>query len=323
MKIIIIMPRQKSTPFACPRCGYEVQIYHAMKKHLHERKRPCQATKSSIILTDEIKEIILRDSVYREKQEPVVAQTNTVQTTYNNNNIHIHINNNFNNFISKVPLNTMLSAVTDCTGTCQEYVDDMLERTMGWLGDIDTDRLNHNPTPALKITDYPKWFDHITKYSEGTLPCIFTDQQATCVIESNDEEKKEKKHAFVTEYEFIVLVLKKAQEMYFNAYELHLKERATFDHPDNVIVARAYNLLVAYYKVLQTFGLYTTLAPAHQQAWREAENASAESKEELRNKFISIVKENSDRNREYIMSLIKNIVMTVKLPLTHTSVPGM
>jgi hypothetical protein len=55
---------KKIVPFTCPRCGLTTFQKGDMRKHLN-RKTPCQCVhESQLQLTDEIKEIILRDRVY-------------------------------------------------------------------------------------------------------------------------------------------------------------------------------------------------------------------------------------------------------------------
>lgn len=58
------MPKiEKSIDYECCRCGYHTHRLPLMRGHLY-KKRPCPAAKSSIVLTDDIKEKILADRVY-------------------------------------------------------------------------------------------------------------------------------------------------------------------------------------------------------------------------------------------------------------------
>ena len=71
--------------------------------------------------------------------------------------------------------------------------------------------------------------------------------------------------------------------------------------------------------MLQTFGLYTTLytQPPYSVAWLKAESNRVESKKQLLDSFMAIVRSNSDRNRDYIMSRIKTLVMPGVTLLPH------
>jgi len=60
------MPKTKD-PYLCPRCGYETKRKPAMRRHLYDLKNPCPGQKNKIILTEEIKQEILRDRVYEIK----------------------------------------------------------------------------------------------------------------------------------------------------------------------------------------------------------------------------------------------------------------
>ena len=139
----------------------------------------------------------------------------------------------------------MISALQKGSGTRLETVDEMVKRSLndiGWLGKIDTDTEHRNPTPVVKITDYPRWIDNMTRVSmipNNKMPCVFTNESNTGIFDSDQQ-----KHNNITKYDIVVLVLKKAQGQFFDAYEFHLKERATCDSRDNPVVMRAFNLLV-------------------------------------------------------------------------------
>lgn len=317
--------KEKQIPYECPRCGYETPLLYAMRKHLC-KKRPCPAHKSTLELTDEIRQKVLNDHYYLEpcKHEKKDKDPKTV-TDSQSNNIYIQQNNqyyinNFNNFMEAIPMDTKIPAFIKCTNMNIESIDQMVHRSLkeiGWLDNIDKDKEYRNPTPVVKINDYPKWIDQMTKMCDETnsknkkkllLPGVFSNDETIGFYDGL-------KYSSLDEKDIMVLILKRAQEHFFNSYESHLKERATFDSESNPVVMRAKNLLKDYYKVLQAFGLYTTLEPPDEEAWKRAQNDSEDSKKQLINDFISIIKGNSDRNTEYIMGQIKKYVMPGDFPL--------
>lgn len=319
------MPRtKKSVPYECPRCGYQTSQLPSMVRHLQERKKPCPATKSNITLTNEIKEALYIDRVYidREKEKETKAANSIVNNNHTTNNLIINISNNFKNFMGDVPIAYLLPALLKHSGLNLETVDDMVKRSIkdtGWLGKLDTDKDFRNPTPVLKIQDYQSLLDNMTRASDNnTIPCLFTDNESNTGAFDPDKQK----HNAKTETDIVRQVFTAAQDQFFNDYENHLKERATCDAPDNPIVYRAFNILVEYYRVLQAFGLYTPLCHPLQSAWAKAENASAESRQQLRDKFVGIVKENSDSNRDYILSRIKSLIMPDDMQWISTSGEG-
>lgn len=64
--------------YGCPRCGYETDIKQSMNLHLYKKKKPCPATVNNIELTDEIKEYILNNRVYKipepEIKIPIISE---------------------------------------------------------------------------------------------------------------------------------------------------------------------------------------------------------------------------------------------------------
>lgn len=53
------------TPYTCCRCGYTTKLKANMRKHLYRRHDNCPATKNNIILTEELKNHILENRVYK------------------------------------------------------------------------------------------------------------------------------------------------------------------------------------------------------------------------------------------------------------------
>ena len=58
------MPRTKSEPYECYRCGYNTERRSYMKTHLYDRIGVCFAKKNRIDLTDEIKNDIMENRIY-------------------------------------------------------------------------------------------------------------------------------------------------------------------------------------------------------------------------------------------------------------------
>lgn len=309
------MPKiQKNLPYECPRCGYKTDQLGCIRRHLFDRKKGCPSTKSDIVLTDEIKEYVLNNRVYRSKkdvkEESFKSPNNpsTIIQTNNINQVFININNNFNKFISNVSLDAMLPALLKCTNIDKQLsTDEMIEKSLhDWKNKKPDLKAKYRmPTPEITLPDYSKWLDKMTNVNNNEIPCLFTNNNSTGLYDPDQQI-----HFPIAPFDIVMLVLKKAQELFFNGYELHCKERATCDSYHNPAVTKAFDLLVDYYKILQAFGLYTTIEPPYQEAWKVAEETTTEeSKKQLQEKFITIVKNNSNRNRDYVMAKIKALVM--------------
>lgn len=73
--------------YQCPRCGYNTNQKSDIKKHLYNLKKICSATQQEVELTEEVKQKILRDRVFRPLQSPSqIIQNNTLNQTINNYN---------------------------------------------------------------------------------------------------------------------------------------------------------------------------------------------------------------------------------------------
>lgn len=81
----------KSPNYTCVRCGMNSKYKKDVHNHLYNRKKICPALENDIELTDEVKEYILLNRIYRVKVEPNITFNTQI---INNNNI---MNNTINN----------------------------------------------------------------------------------------------------------------------------------------------------------------------------------------------------------------------------------
>lgn len=81
----------KADCYECPRCGYTNQWKRNMSRHFYELKNPCSDRKG-LVLTDEIKEIVLKNHHYNINTVSAVTTIGPSQITYNNNNNTTFVN---------------------------------------------------------------------------------------------------------------------------------------------------------------------------------------------------------------------------------------
>ena len=74
------MPRRTQIPYACPCCGYSTPKKSHMHRHLYEVNKPCPQTFADVELTDEVKQRILINRVYKPIQQHTVITTNVTKT---------------------------------------------------------------------------------------------------------------------------------------------------------------------------------------------------------------------------------------------------
>lgn len=86
------MTRNKQHPYVCIRCGFATQRKDSMRRHLYTLKNPCPGQEVNIEITDDIKECIIVNRVYKPPQD--LNQSSITVT-------HIH---QLNNVISESDL---------------------------------------------------------------------------------------------------------------------------------------------------------------------------------------------------------------------------
>ena len=55
--------------YECPRCGYSSKHKSSMRNHFYKKNKSCPATQNTMDLTDEIKEYILDNKIYKPKND--------------------------------------------------------------------------------------------------------------------------------------------------------------------------------------------------------------------------------------------------------------
>jgi hypothetical protein len=67
-------------PYTCPRCGYDTHSKSGMRNHLYKKLKACPAIREQLQLTDEVKEYILDNRVYRPLEQYAKKNENTQKT---------------------------------------------------------------------------------------------------------------------------------------------------------------------------------------------------------------------------------------------------
>lgn len=63
-----------SPDYECPRCGYHTKYKTHIHKHFYNKHKQCPALKQDIVLTDEVKQYVLDNRIYRSPQVPIMPQ---------------------------------------------------------------------------------------------------------------------------------------------------------------------------------------------------------------------------------------------------------
>jgi hypothetical protein len=81
----------KIIPYTCPRCDYKSKDKYNIRNHLYKRKKKCPALENDIELTNEIKEYILENRVYKIPKE--IKQPTVIQNITYNNTMYNYVKN--------------------------------------------------------------------------------------------------------------------------------------------------------------------------------------------------------------------------------------
>lgn len=72
-------------PYCCPRCKYDTGHKTSIRNHFYKKTKPCPAVGNDIVLTDEIKEYVMANRIYRVKDDTkIINQTINNYNTMNN-----------------------------------------------------------------------------------------------------------------------------------------------------------------------------------------------------------------------------------------------
>ena len=234
-------------PYTCISCGYMVSLKADMRRHLYSRQTPCPKTLNEIELTNEIKDKILKDRIYRIPPPPPSAATTINQI--------VNYNNTINNLITGM----------DTFEKIDKYMAHSDIKLLEYGDSIDKNFTKH--VTGLKQKEHDDSlgaYDALILDKDNLLEVI---DQVSSLAKQNCENFNvvyDKKFNRLKLYdmgawnEFILMkgintLLLKIQDSYFNAYECYLIRKIEFsslNHHDKAIIK---SQLSEYYKFIGCF----------------------------------------------------------------------
>jgi hypothetical protein len=231
------------TPYICVCCGYEAYHKPAMRKHLYDKIKPCPKILNDIDLTDDIKDYILANHVYR-LPPPTLQPTITINQNINNNNT---INNLIANIDSVEKLSKFMNHQKIELLSCDDTITNKFSNTVQQLENgVDDENLILDKHNLLEVIDQ---VSSLVDESFENLNIIY-DQKFNKLKLYEDGEWNQ----------FILIsgirtLLMKTQEVYFNPYECYLIRKIEYSNigPFNKQVFR--EKLTDYYKFIASFDI--------------------------------------------------------------------
>lgn len=229
-----------SSTFICPRCNYECKRKSHIEYHFN-RKKSCKNL-NNVDLTDEIKEVVIRDRVYhppKQKSDPQII-------------------NNYNNQYNAVMniLNTSLTPMQMIEAYMQ-YNNINVLSLEDYLDEKYCEQTEKFKNPKflleLKMDDFMEVVDEISSSSKNQeeMNIVYDSKTEKINIKDDDEWKSSLVNKGMQK------IVEKLQESYLDYYETFLINKIETNTVNLQQQQRDKELIDEYYKFLLTFDLPT------------------------------------------------------------------
>jgi len=226
-------------PYHCPRCGYVASQKCNMKKHFYSRTKPCPMFDNDIELTDEIKEYVLVNHIYRvpkKKQTP-----NTVINQVINNFQQI------NNVVTQMDPIDKLNKIVEHKKIDLIEFDDYVETTYDTnIKQLESGKLKYY---SLNKADFLNIID--------TLTCVTDVENFNVLYEAIPNKIKIYSEGIWKSYLFeagIGDLIQRIKDCYLDKYELYMikKFKISDNHHTKCTIAES---IEEYYKFIACFDM--------------------------------------------------------------------
>lgn len=235
--------RKKRENYQCPRCGYSVDKKYCMRRHLFLSKNVCPALNENLEMTDDIKEYILANRIYKPPQTAETTKHNYINATINNYN-------NINNFIANMDVLEKLMKYTEHKNI--EIID--FEDKVDMYYHRQVKRLENGTTKAnvqLKLNDMYDIIDAMSDICDGEI------KNMNIIY---DEKLNKLRYFSCGEWKTYLLesgikeLLETIQKCYLDSYECYLIRKITTEG-SAYTKKTMLELLSDYYKFIACFDI--------------------------------------------------------------------
>jgi hypothetical protein len=203
------MPKNKDN-YECPCCGYDTHKKHNMINHLYNLKNPCPKSKNNIELTEEIKDHIIKNRVY--KIESSKPPTKTITQIFNN------YQTNYNMIASMDTLGKLTKYMNyrdlKIKGF-EETIDDKFTKKAQYL-----ENNKYKGTFSLDQSNFLEIIDEISKLGNNTLENfnVYYDPKLKKLHVHDNGEWTES----IIDIGIQKIILSILKDYYFDSYECYL-----------------------------------------------------------------------------------------------------
>jgi len=236
------MPRQKNIPYTCPSCGITFEKKTFMKRHFYERQKHCPRVALDITLTDEIKQYVLENRIWRPQKQ--TSSTPTIVNNVNNVNNVINNFNTMNNFLSTIEPIEKIKHYTNYKSIDTIPFEDKVDRIYSEQYDqLTSDKCPHFELGMDDIFDIIDEISQVNTDKIYELNVFYDEKGKKIVIYDGDWKYLRFKCAVKT----ILSIIKSS---YTNAYEAYLIRRLKNSNLSAFKKQKTHELLSEYYRFL-------------------------------------------------------------------------
>ncbi len=277
-------------PYTCIRCGYKTTHKACMRKHLYINKKICPGSENKIDLTDEIKDDILKNRIYKipkEDKTPTLIQ-------------NIQYNNTMNNYIKNLDTIEKLTKLMDYREKEIIMIEDSMEQNFS----VRVDKMKADSFKFGYNIDENRLFDiidEISRIRRGDL------QHMNIIY---DDKLKELNLFKSGCWETLILergvkeVIEILKDIFFDHYEKYLLRRIYVSEPNYVNKQKYKEDLERHYKFLGCFELYPFIKDKDDMDIL-GENDGDYGKYSIEEKWMNKYKEIVDNTKRYEINKIK------------------
>lgn len=300
--------------YKCPRCGYFTHRKSNMHSHLYKKLKPCAATQEVIELTDDIKEHILANKIFKipkaqTQQQVIYQQINNIQQINN------YINTKMDNFdkiaycLERVP-QQLAEYLPMLEGKYEGQRDSFENIGREFNGAIDTIDMKGLLTVLDKCTSTKEIHEMNLMYDKVTDKlCIYEGEWESFVFDQGIRE-----------------LLEKMQEAYLDCYEEYLLKQYSQSSTKGRDKQRIKEALQIYFEFLECFDVQPRLKSSEEDWIQELDEGvlgnmrrkvrdelKASKLKEVRKMVYNIVKRNCIAN---VVELNKQLMEYIKMDTT-------
>jgi hypothetical protein len=233
----------ETTPYLCPRCGYNTKYKSHIRDHFYKKKKPCATITTNLELTEEIKEHIINFRIYHIPKEKKEVKPTTINQQFNNYNI-------LNNIVNSIDTIEKLDKYTKFTETKITGIEfDVNDKYDTKIKRLEGNKYKYGM--HLKENDILDIVDNISKVSDN-----FEDFNVLYDADMNKVKLYSRSWSPLLVDAGVKKLIEIIQDSYLYAYEMYLLKKIHNGKIINEFERNKYKIsLEEYYKFMNIFDI--------------------------------------------------------------------